>query len=39
MCGSGPAVAGLARDGHHAEDLAAAVGGTAVASITGIPAR
>jgi 4-diphosphocytidyl-2-C-methyl-D-erythritol kinase len=38
MCGSGPAVAGLARDGRHAEELAAAVGGTAVASISGIPA-
>ena len=38
MCGSGPTVAGLARDGRHAEELAAAVGGTAVASISGIPA-
>lgn len=38
MCGSGPAVAGLAQDGRHAEDLAAAVGGIAVASISGIPA-
>ncbi|HZA27313.1 MAG TPA: 4-(cytidine 5'-diphospho)-2-C-methyl-D-erythritol kinase [Actinomycetota bacterium] len=33
MCGSGPTVAGLARDGRHAEELAAAVGGTAVASL------
>jgi 4-diphosphocytidyl-2-C-methyl-D-erythritol kinase len=38
MCGSGPAVAGLARDGRHAEELAAAVGGMAVASIAGNPA-
>lgn len=38
MCGSGPAVAGLARDGRHAEELAGAVGGTVVASISGIPA-
>lgn len=38
MCGSGPAVAGLARDARHAEELAAVVGGIAVASISGIPA-
>lgn len=38
MCGSGPAVAGLARDGSHAEELAAAVGGLAVASVSGTPA-
>lgn len=35
MCGSGPAVAGLARDARHAEELAAAVGGEAVSSISG----
>lgn len=34
MCGSGPTVAGLARDGHHAEELAAAVGGVAVSSLS-----
>lgn len=33
MCGSGPTVAGLARDGPHAEALAAATGGMAVASV------
>jgi 4-diphosphocytidyl-2-C-methyl-D-erythritol kinase len=33
MCGSGPTVAGLARDGRHAEELAAAVGGIAVGSV------
>jgi 4-diphosphocytidyl-2-C-methyl-D-erythritol kinase len=33
MCGSGPTVAGLARDGNHAEELAAATGGIAVGSI------
>jgi 4-diphosphocytidyl-2-C-methyl-D-erythritol kinase len=33
MCGSGPTVAGLARDGDHAEELAREVGGLAVASI------
>jgi 4-diphosphocytidyl-2-C-methyl-D-erythritol kinase len=38
MCGSGPAVVGLARDGRHAEALAAAVGGVAVAAISGTPA-
>ena len=35
MCGSGPAVAGLARDGQDAEELAAAVDGIAVASMSG----
>lgn len=34
MCGSGPTVAGLARDGAHAEDLARALGGIAVASMS-----
>jgi 4-diphosphocytidyl-2-C-methyl-D-erythritol kinase len=34
MCGSGPTVAGLARDGHHAEELAAATNGIVVGSIT-----
>jgi 4-diphosphocytidyl-2-C-methyl-D-erythritol kinase len=38
MCGSGPTVAGLARDGRHAEELAAAVGGVGAASISGFPA-
>jgi 4-diphosphocytidyl-2-C-methyl-D-erythritol kinase len=38
MCGSGPTVAGLARDGRHAEELAAAVGGTAASSISRTPA-
>jgi 4-diphosphocytidyl-2-C-methyl-D-erythritol kinase len=38
MCGSGPAVAGLARDGRHAEELAASVGGIAVSSISGASA-
>ena len=33
MCGSGPTVAGLARDGAHAEELAAATGGIVVGSI------
>jgi 4-diphosphocytidyl-2-C-methyl-D-erythritol kinase len=33
MCGSGPTVAGLARDGRHAEELAEAVGGVAVGSV------
>jgi 4-diphosphocytidyl-2-C-methyl-D-erythritol kinase len=37
MCGSGPTVAGLARDGRHAEDLAAAVGGIAVGSLIRTP--
>jgi 4-diphosphocytidyl-2-C-methyl-D-erythritol kinase len=35
MCGSGPTVAGLALDGRHAEELAAAVGGIAVSSVSG----
>lgn len=38
MCGSGPTVAGLARDGRHAEELAEAVGGEAVSSISRTPA-
>jgi len=33
LCGSGPTVAGLCRDGPHAEEVAAAVGGIAVGSI------
>ena len=37
MCGSGPTVAGLARDGRHAEDLAAAIGGIAVGSLIRAP--
>jgi 4-diphosphocytidyl-2-C-methyl-D-erythritol kinase len=37
MCGSGPTVAGLARDGQHADELAAAVGGVAVSSMSGPP--
>jgi 4-diphosphocytidyl-2-C-methyl-D-erythritol kinase len=37
MCGSGPTVAGLARDGRHAEELAAAVGGIAVGSVIRSP--
>jgi 4-diphosphocytidyl-2-C-methyl-D-erythritol kinase len=37
MSGSGPAVAGLARDGRHAEEIAAAVGGRAVSAITRRP--
>ena len=35
MCGSGPSVAGLCRDGSQAEELAAAVDGIAVASVSG----
>lgn len=35
MCGSGPTMAGLARDGSHAEEVAASVGGMAAASIAG----
>ncbi len=35
MCGSGPTVAGLARDGQDAEELASAVAGIAVASMSG----
>jgi 4-diphosphocytidyl-2-C-methyl-D-erythritol kinase len=37
MCGSGPTVAGLARDGRHAEELAATVGGIAVGSVIRSP--
>jgi 4-diphosphocytidyl-2-C-methyl-D-erythritol kinase len=37
MCGSGPTVAGLVRDGAHAEGLAAAVEGLAVSSMSGRP--
>ena len=37
MCGSGPTVAGLARDGRHAEELAASVGGMAVGSVIRAP--
>ena len=37
MCGSGPTVAGLARDGRHAEELAEAVGGIAVGSVIRTP--
>ncbi|MGH2682695.1 MAG: 4-(cytidine 5'-diphospho)-2-C-methyl-D-erythritol kinase [Actinomycetota bacterium] len=33
MCGSGPSVAGLARDGRHAEEVARAVGGLAIGSV------
>jgi 4-diphosphocytidyl-2-C-methyl-D-erythritol kinase len=36
MCGSGPTVAGLARDASHAENIATVVGGTVVAGIVGI---
>lgn len=35
MCGSGPSVAGLARDGSHAEAIARSVDGIAVATLTG----
>lgn len=35
MCGSGPTVAGLARDGPHAEEIAAAVGGMVASSVSG----
>ena len=34
MCGSGPSVAGLCRDGPHADEVAAAVDGIAVASVS-----
>jgi 4-diphosphocytidyl-2-C-methyl-D-erythritol kinase len=34
MCGSGPTVAGLARGGRHADEIAQAVGGIACGSIT-----
>jgi 4-diphosphocytidyl-2-C-methyl-D-erythritol kinase len=37
MCGSGPTVAGLVRDGAHAEDVAAATGGLVVSAITRPP--
>lgn len=37
MSGSGPAVAALARDGRHAEEIAAAVGGMAVSAMAGLP--
>jgi 4-diphosphocytidyl-2-C-methyl-D-erythritol kinase len=37
MCGSGPTMAGLARDGAHADEIAAAVGGLAVSSMSGPP--
>lgn len=37
MSGSGPTVAGLARDGTHAEELARAVGGIAVGTILRAP--
>jgi 4-diphosphocytidyl-2-C-methyl-D-erythritol kinase len=37
MCGSGPTVAGLARDGRHAEELARAIGGVAVGSVIRTP--
>jgi 4-diphosphocytidyl-2-C-methyl-D-erythritol kinase len=36
MCGSGPTVAGLARDGAHAEEIAASMGGMVVSSMTGL---
>lgn len=34
MCGSGPSVAGLCRDGGHAEEVAAAVGGIAASTLS-----
>ena len=37
MCGSGPTVAALARDGTHATELAERVGGRAVSSMLGLP--
>jgi 4-diphosphocytidyl-2-C-methyl-D-erythritol kinase len=37
MCGSGPSVAGLARDGRHAEEVARAVGGIAIGSVIRTP--
>jgi len=37
MCGSGPTVAGLCRDGRHAEEVGAATGGIAVSTITRPP--
>jgi shikimate kinase len=33
VCGSGPTVAGLVRDGFHAEEVAGKVGGYAVGSM------
>jgi 4-diphosphocytidyl-2-C-methyl-D-erythritol kinase len=38
MCGSGPTVAGLCRDGAHAEQVGAATGGIVVSTITRPPA-
>jgi 4-diphosphocytidyl-2-C-methyl-D-erythritol kinase len=38
MCGSGPTVAGLCRDGPHAEQVGAASGGIVVSTITRPPA-
>jgi 4-diphosphocytidyl-2-C-methyl-D-erythritol kinase len=38
MCGSGPTVAGLCRDGGHAEEVGAATGGIVVSTITRPPA-
>jgi 4-diphosphocytidyl-2-C-methyl-D-erythritol kinase len=38
MCGSGPTVAGLCRDGAHAEQVGAASGGIVVSTITRLPA-
>lgn len=35
MCGSGPTVAGLARDESHAQEIAVSAGGLAISSITG----
>jgi 4-diphosphocytidyl-2-C-methyl-D-erythritol kinase len=37
MCGSGPTVAGLCRDGRHASEVAAATGGIAVSTIARPP--
>lgn len=37
MCGSGPTVAGLCRDGAHAEDVSSKVGGIVVTSVSGPP--
>ncbi|HZA61035.1 MAG TPA: 4-(cytidine 5'-diphospho)-2-C-methyl-D-erythritol kinase [Actinomycetota bacterium] len=37
MCGSGPTMSGLCRDGRHAEEVAAAVGGLVVGSIVRPP--
>jgi 4-diphosphocytidyl-2-C-methyl-D-erythritol kinase len=38
MCGSGPTVAGLCRDGAHAEEVSAGTGGIVVSTITRPPA-